>query len=226
MKFKSLLLLVPISWLGACAIEPRLAQPPATRVILQPAAPSEADQLLLYVLQTRKLDAREFVAERDQVRNAFQSEKTEYNRVKLAVLLASAPTSLVSPTPATISASTSDDTELIALLEPLARDTATSIAEASSKERKDDSRMEIRALATLLYGMAQDRKKLRDQWREVQTRLNALRKDDTKDAEARVLRARIEELERNLAALKSIDRSVNRRAETPRIEPPRVIPPK
>ena len=226
MKLKSLLLLAPVCWLGACAIEPRRAEPPETRVILQPAPPSEADQLLLYILQTRKLDAREHVAERDQVRNAFQAEKTEYNRVKLAVLLASTPASLPSPTPATISASTSDDTELIALLEPLARDTATSTTEAGTKEKKDESRMEVRALATLLYGMAQERKKLRDQWREAQTRLNALRKDDTKDAEARALRARVEELERNLVALKSIDRSVNRRTETPRIEPPRVIPPK
>ena len=44
--------------------------------------------------------------------------------------------------------------------------------------------------------------------------------------EVRALRSRVAELERNLAALKSIDRSVNRRSETQRTETLRVDPPK
>ena len=69
--------------------------------------------------------------------------------------------------------------------------------------------------------MAQDRKKLRDQRRETQARVNALRRDDSKDVEARALRAQVDELERKLAALKSIDRSVNRRSESPPTESPK-----
>ena len=90
----------------------------------------------------------------------------------------------------------------------------------------DAQKTEVRALAMLLAGMAQERKKLRDLLRETQTRINTLRRDDTKEMEVRALRSRVAELERNLAALKSIDRSVNRRSETQRTETPRVEPPK
>ena len=90
----------------------------------------------------------------------------------------------------------------------------------------DAQKTEVRALAMLLAGMAQERKKLRDLLRETQTRLSTLRRDDTKEMEVRALRSRVAELERNLAALKSIDRSVNHRSETQRTETLRVDPPK
>lgn len=221
MHLKFILLLVPVSLLGACALEPRRFEPPVTPVMVRPAPPSEADRLLAYMVQTRKLDAREFATEREQMRNAFQTEKSEFNRVKLAILLTSVPASLMS---STATAHANEDTELVALLEPLATNTIanTTATDVSTLEPKS----EIRALAMLIHGMAQDRKKLRDQWRETQARLNTTRRDDTKEAESRALRARVEELERNLAALKSIDRSVNSRSETQRIEPPRAVPPK
>ena len=73
---------------------------------------------------------------------------------------------------------------------------------------------EVRVLATLLYGMANDRRKMREQLRDTQARLNLAKKDDVRDAETRALRQRVEMLEGKLNALKSIDRSVNRRAET------------
>lgn len=223
MKLKLILLLVPVCLLGACALEPKRGEPPAARVIAQPPPPSETDQLLAYLMQTRKLDGREFVIEREQMRNAFQTEKTEFNRVKLALLVASAPASLVSSSAtANLNANASDDTELIALLDPLVNNTGAATADTSTPAKKT----ELRALAMLMYGIAQDRKRLRDQWREAQARVNALRRDDTKDAETRALRARVEELERKLAALKSIDRSVNRRSEVQRVEPPRVDSPK
>ena len=74
---------------------------------------------------------------------------------------------------------------------------------------------EIRVLATLLHGFATDRRKFREQLRDTQARLSLARKDDIRDAEARALRAKVEELETKLNALKSIDRSVNRRADSP-----------
>ncbi len=215
MKIK-ILLLVPVALLAACALEPKRAEPPPALVIVQPAPPSETDQLLTYMMQTRKLDVREFATEREQLRILFQTDRSEFSRVKLAMLIASTP-STSSPAAANLVANSNDDAELISLLEPLVNNTGASNADASVTPQTS----EIRALAMLIYGIAQDRKKLRDQWRESQARVTALRRDDTKDAEARTLRARVEELEAKLAALKSIDRSVNRRSEAPRATPPK-----
>ena len=215
MKIK-ILLLAPVALLAACALEPKRAEPPPALVVVQPAPASESDQLLAYVMQTRKLDAREFATEREQLRVLFQTEKSEFSRVKLAMLIASTP-STSSSNAANLVANSNDDAELISLLDPLVNNTGASKAEASTIAQNT----EIRALAMLIYGIAQDRKKLRDQWRESQARVTALRRDDTKDAEARTLRARVEELETKLAALKSIDRSVNRRSEAPRTAPPK-----
>ena len=212
MQLKLISVLMPMCLLGACALEPKRIEPPQTRLIVQPAIPSESDQLLVYFAQVRKFDARELASEREQMRNAFQLGKSEFNRVKLAILLASTPTALLTP-----AASANDDAELIGLLEPLVNGPSASTADTAAVA----NRVEISALASLVYGMAQDRKKLREQWRETQARVNALRRDETKDVEARALRAQVDELERKLAALKSIDRSVNRRSESPRTESPK-----
>ena len=212
MQLKLISVLMPMCLLGACALEPKRIEPPQTRLIVQPAIPSESDQLLVYFAQVRKFDAREHASEREQMRNAFQLGKSEFNRVKLAILLASTPTALL-----TTAASANDDAELIGLLEPLVNGPSASTADTAAVAK----RVEISALASLVYGMAQDRRKLREQWRETQARVNALRRDETKDVEARALRAQVDELERKLAALKSIDRSVNRRSESPRTESPK-----
>ena len=212
MQLKLILVPVAICLLGACALEPKRIEPPLTRVIVQPAMPSESDQLLVYFAQVRKFDTRELASEREQMRNAFQLVKSEFNRVKLAILLASTPIALM-----TSAASANDDAELIGLLDPLVNGASSSSAGTSAVA----NRVEISALASLVYGMAQDRKKLRDQRRETQARVNALRRDDSKDVEARALRAQVDELERKLAALKSIDRSVNRRSESPPTESPK-----
>ena len=217
MKIK-ILLLAPVVLLAACALEPKRAEPPPAHVVVQPAPPSETDQLLTYMMQTRKLDARELANEREQLRVIFQADKSEFNRVKLALVIASAPAPLTSATAAAnLTTNANDDAELITLLEPLVNNNSASSTDALVVPQS----FEIRALSTLIYGIAQDRKKLRDQWREAQARVNALRRDDTKEVEARALRARVEELEAKLAALKSIDRSVNRRSEAPRTTPPK-----
>ncbi len=209
MKTKLAFLIVLLCLLNACALDQKRAELPVTRLIVQPAPPSEADQLLAYLLQARKFEAREFAAEREQSRSLFQANKSDFNRIKLAVLLASMPL--------TANPNVVDDAELIALLEPMASRT-NAVTEGNPAIAKDT---EVRALAMLIYAMAQDRKKLRDQWRDAQARLNALRRDDSKEMEARVLRTRVEELEHKLAALKSIDRSVNRRSEPQRVESPK-----
>ena len=189
------------SLLAACALEPkRIDVPPETRIIVQTAPPSQADQLLIHVAKVRLLEAREFAAERENVRNQFQRDKSDFNRIKFALMLALVPVATSSAS----SPTAQDDVELLSLIEPL-------IAGAGAAGTADS---EVRALATLLYGVISDRRKVREQLRDTQARLSLARKDDTRDAEARALRVRVEELETKLNALKSIDRSVNRRAES------------
>ena len=217
MKINGILLLVTAFLCTACALSPERSAPAPAGVIAQP---SEAGQLLAYLMPTRKLDARDFLIEREQVRNAFRADKSEFNRVKLALLLAAMPASAMSSTTvASTNANASDDAELIALLEPMLN-TASGLATGAPVLLRGWLR------GVLMHSLALDRKKLREQLREAQARLNALRRDDTKDVEMRGLRARVEELERKLAALKSIDRSVNRRSEVQRVDPPRVELPK
>ena len=192
--------LVLTGLLAACALEPkRIEAPPETRIIVQPAQPSAADQLLGHVAKMRKLEARELAVERENARNQFQRNKSEYNRVKYALMMALAPVASAS--------AAQDDIELIGVIEPL-------IAGAGAGAGSATPDSEVRALATLLYGVVNDRRKVREQLRDTQSRLALAKKDDTRDAETRALRARVEELEGKLNALKSIDRSVNRRAES------------
>ena len=187
--------------LAACALEPKRMEPPETRIVVRPAPPSAADQLLSYVAKMRALETREFAAERESARHQFLRDRSDFNRIKYALMLALVPvaTSSVSIPVA------QDDGELVSLLEPL-------IAGSGGAGTPVDA--EVGALATLLYGVVSDRRKLREQLRDTQARLALAKKDDTRDAEARALRARVEELETKLNALKSIDRSVNRRAES------------
>ncbi len=188
--------------LAACAHErpPVDILTPPARVVVQPATPSEADQLLSEAARWRSLDIREFNIERENARSRFLREKSDFNRVRLALVLALAPSG------AQAAATSHDDNELTALLEPLL---------TGPNAANTPGGWEIRALATLIFGMTSERRKIREWLRDSQTRLTLARKDDSREAEARALRARIEELEAKLDALKSIDRSVNRRVETP-----------
>jgi hypothetical protein len=188
-----------VSLIAACSLEPkRIDLPTTTRIIVQPATPSETDQLLAYAGKIRKLDAREFGLEREQVRAAFQRDKTDVSRVRYALLLASAGSAT----------SAIDDVELTTVIEPLAGTPPNSINGDTGSE-------ELRTLAQVLHGMTLERRKLREQLRESQARLNLAKRDEVREGESRALRAKVDELEKKLSALKSIDRSVNRRLEAP-----------
>ena len=182
----------------ACTLEPRRTEPPPDpRNVVQPAPPSEAEQLLAYAAKLRRMDRREFTVERDQLRaNVLKDHsdlaQVQFNRIKYALLLTLA---------VSVGTGTSDDAELIGTLEPIVG------AVGFSADN------ELRVIANLIYVAAQERRKLREQLRESHARIALVRREDNRDAEIRALRAKVEELEKNLNALKSIDRSVNRRAE-------------
>jgi hypothetical protein len=195
MNTQRILLLVLPVLLAACALEPKRAESPTTtRIIVQPATPSETDQLLAYAARIRKLSVAELGNEREQARSAFQRDKTDVSRVKYALLLAAAP------------ASSSTDDDLASALDPILTATASNTATDST---------ELRTLAQVLHGMVSERRRLREQLRESQARLNLSKRDEVREGEARALRAKVDELEKRLDALKSIDRSVSRRTEAP-----------
>ncbi len=187
---------------GGCVHERQpidISTPPA-RLVIQPATPSEADQLLREAARWRSLDARELGIERENARNRFMREKSDFNRVRLALALA-----LLAPG-GQAATSVNDDVELAALLEPLL---------TGPNATSTPGGWEIRALATLLYSMTSERRKIRELLRESQARPALARKDEARENETRALRTRLEDLEAKLDALKSIDRSVNRRVENP-----------
>lgn len=192
----SLVLTVMLS--AGCAIQPAPALPlPAeTRIIIEPAPKLISEQLLNYLLEARALSTSDLMAEKERVRADFSRSKTEFNRMKLAILIA-----IPSAAAQSSAASSAEDAELNTLLDPVTYGLAASGNAAAP---------DLRALATLMQGLVQDRKKLRDQLRESLSRTQITRRDEASSlSEARILRAKVDELEKKLDALKSIERSVS-----------------
>ncbi len=174
---------------GACTL-PRHAGPPLEpRVLVQPAPPSEAEQLLSYAAKLRRYDSRDAALDRESLKAIAARERTDFARIKYAMALS-----------VSAASGLQEDAEIMAVLEPL-------VVNAPAAD------VELKSLALLLHGAAAERRRLRDQVRELQVKAGQARRDDTREAENRALRARIDELEAKLSALKSIDRSVNRRTE-------------
>ncbi len=203
--------------LTGCVLEPTKIdrKPPLeSAVIMQPATPSVSDALPGFLLQAKKLAPTELALEKEKARADFNSEKSELNRIKLALLLAL-------PAPSNTPAATlaADDAELAALIEPIVSGAsgafgATANTATGGAVEAHLSESELRVLGLLIQGSVQERKRLRDQAREAQSRTQVARTELTaSQQEARILRTKLEELETQLAALKSIERSVTSRTK-------------
>lgn len=189
-----LLLLTITASLAGCTLVPAHVDAPAHEAKTATYQPSDAEQLLTYILQARMLSPAEFAMEKDRARAEFAVDKSSYKRVRLAILMALSPPAL---TPAAVT----EEAEFQALLEPLAFGTSASPEPA------------LRAIATLLQSVTQDRKRLREQLRDAVARGQATRREEASAlAEARILRIQVEDLEKKLNALKSIERSVTSRS--------------
>lgn len=195
--------------LSACAVldPPRIERPAPLepRIIERLAPPSDGDLLMAYVLQVRKLSTDEFMVEQNRVRIEFSNNNSEYIRIKLAVMLALTPVPVAVVSNYNGSGGSNEDTELIALLDPLVFSVAASGTSAKP---------ELRALAHILQGMAHDRKRLREQAKVAQTKITVIKRDESSVVESKQLKVRIEDLERQLSALKSIEKSVGARGES------------
>lgn len=201
-----------LGWLSGCALEPvRIDRtpPPDPAIIMQPIAFSVSDALQNFLLQAKKMAPAELAIEKEKVRAEFNGDKSEYSRIKLALLL-------TMPIPGNVSAATlaAEDAELTALVDPLATAAVTTTSTVGSSAETRSSEAELKVLALLIQSNVQERKRLREQTRDAMSRTQVARTEATKnEQEARILRTKVEELEKQLAALKSIERSVNSRAK-------------
>lgn len=207
---RSAAVVASLGWLSGCVLEPAKIDrtpPPDPAIIMHPVAVSASDALQTFLLQAKKMAPAELAIEKEKVRAEFNGEKSEFSRIKLALLL-------TVPGPSNASAATlaAEDAELAALVDPLAS-AAGAVASSNSTDSRS-SESELKVLALLIQANVQERKRLREQARDALSRAQVARADSTKtEQEARILRTKVEELEKQLAALKSIERSVTSRTK-------------
>jgi hypothetical protein len=157
--------------------------------VVSTAAPSAADVLMQDIAQLMALSPVEQSAARETARDSFVRDPTDYRRLRLLVTL------LVNP------ASPDDDERAISLAEPWVLERGAPLEQSVAK---------------LVTQLAMERKRLRTEQslnraRAVTASQQLRREERERDAESKQLRLRVEELEKQLIALKSIDRSVTRR---------------
>jgi len=108
---------------------------------------SDAESLLSYFSQLRKLSGSELAREHDSARQAFSSGRSEFNRIRLAMVVTLPNTPFY------------DDYRALDLLEPLARNADSQLS----------------GLAALLVSQIQERKRLDANTQALQQKLDALK---------------------------------------------------
>lgn len=183
--------------IAGCIAEPKRVDRsinPEPRVVTV-STTSTVDQLMALILEARKLSAQEFVTERERARADYALDKSDLNRVRLAVLLSL-------PNAASPANAANFDDEIISLVDPIAFNGANTITAPEPG---------VRALAVLIQSLVQVRKRQAELARETQVKVQSSRRDEVVAAqqEARNLRLKNEELEKQIAEYKKIDRSVS-----------------
>ncbi len=134
------------------APEPVAAQQPGEPPSVPPPAArrSDVEYLLSYFVQLRKLSTPELAREHDAARHAYTGTRSDYNRVRLAMIMTLPNTSF------------HDEPRALDLLEPLARTSAAPLS----------------GLALLLASQLQERKRLDATAQALQYKLDALKSLD------------------------------------------------
>ncbi len=186
---RSLVGLLLVIFSAACALDGTKSG------VSLPAAPvpdpvvSPMDDAMLELRTFQEMTPTALYTAKEAARDAFERDPSPFRRQRYVFAL------FVSP------ANAADDVRLVTLIEPLV---------ASAGDRDAVSRV----LAQLISHTAITRKKLREEILALRFRqanvYPAARRDD-RETEMRSLRVRVDALESQLAAIKSIDRSVTRR---------------
>jgi len=159
---------------------------PATTAPAPVSVASAADSLVAELARLQGMPPAALATVKESARDAFERDPADFRRVFYALTLFVAPSS-----PA-------DDDRLLAIVEPLI---------LSGKPVEEAARVVV----ALALANAVARKKIRDEAIQQRNRAAAAGKRDDREAENRALKQRLEELEKQLVALKSIDRSVTSR---------------
>ncbi len=173
--------------LAACATAPlpvpTAETPPA--VPAPPRTPSTADELVAYLSRLRSLDEASLAAEAARQREFARQSLSEVNRLKVALALSAA--------------AQSDESDIIALVEPLARESNVTDPD-------------VHAMASFLHGVAIERRRLK----EGAATAGIRSRDDRKAYEIQRQRAdslqeRNAQLQQKLDALTSLEKSLSGR---------------
>ena len=202
MRFSAIVCLLLASCATQPPVEPAPVPPPVEeRIVMVPrtcpepqvkteiqwveiVGDSELEKLLLYLERVRDLGPLELAREYEQARQNFQSERSEYLRMQLALLLSWPNTGF------------RDDTRALNLLEHFLKDQS-----AQSQG--------LRAFAVYLNSSILEQRKLDEAAKTSAQKLkDEQKRADTMEAKLREEQRRSEQLENKLEALKAIEKSL------------------
>jgi len=182
--------------LTGCALLDKIAPPPketpvpAPRVAAStPTHISPAEELVAYLARLKSLNESALNAEASRQRQAAQRDSSEVAKIKAAMAM-------------TIAAQV-EETDILAIVDPLA------------KNSRGDA--DVRAMASFLQGIAQERRRLKESAAAAGTRLrDAQRARDTEKQRADALQERAAQLQQKLDALTELEKSLSDRQSPPR----------
>ena len=167
-----------LAQLAGCAI-PEVFLPkaaPATR------EPSSADRLASYLAKLHALDEGALGAEITRARENAVRDPGDFTRVEVALALAASPQS--------------EDNEILAWIDPLAREGGTSDPD-------------VRAMASFLHVQATERRKLRESLATANARMRDERREvQSQRGRADAQQERAERLQQTLDALSNLEKSL------------------
>jgi len=167
--------MLPLALLGCASMERAL--PEALRPSSSEAAPTPGTELVAYLARLRGMNERALATEASRQRDISRGMPNDLTQVKIAIALSLLPQS--------------DETEILALVEPVARHDAA----------EDD----LRAMASFLQVQASERRRLKESAAAASVRV----RDERRAAEAQKQRAdalqeRAAQLQQKLDALSEI----------------------
>lgn len=175
-------------FLAACAVP--TPTPPAVaseaNASAQPTkAPTPADELVAYLARLRSLDEAALAAEAARQRDFTRQSPSDLNRLKVALALAAA--------------SQSEEGEILALVEPLARETS-------------NTDPDVRAMASFLHGIGVERRRLKEAAAAAGKASQGDRRAfETQKQRADSLQERNAQLQQKLDALTNLEKSLSNR---------------
>ena len=181
------LLVIPALLLSGCSAfqAPPFALTPSSTLASPPRPHSSAEELVAFIARLRTLDEAGLNTEAVRQREFTKQSPSELARMKVALALAASPQS--------------DEAEILALVEPLARETNGADAD-------------VQAMASFLQGVAIERRRLK----ESATTAGSRSRDDrraleTQKQRAETLQERNAQLQQKLDALTNLEKSLSSR---------------